>query len=102
MGCCRWGRVGEEQARREAGGHSGDPESSLQAQTRTSARLPAAAFPLREHPISAPQNSILRGVYPGSPSSWLAVVMATVGSSYCNVDISMGLVCYIQRRLPEG
>ncbi|XP_024906842.1 carnitine O-palmitoyltransferase 1, muscle isoform isoform X3 [Pteropus alecto] len=48
------------------------------------------------------KNGILRGVYPGSPTSWLVVVMATVGSSYCNVDISMGLVCYIQRRLPEG
>ncbi|XP_015980819.1 carnitine O-palmitoyltransferase 1, muscle isoform [Rousettus aegyptiacus] len=47
------------------------------------------------------KNGILRGVYPGSPTSWLVVVMATVGSSYCNVDISMGLVCYIQRHLPE-
>lgn len=53
-------------------------------------------------PVSAPQNGILRGVYPGSPTSWLVVVMATVGSSYCKVDISMGLVCYIQRCLPEG
>ncbi|XP_014648815.1 PREDICTED: carnitine O-palmitoyltransferase 1, muscle isoform isoform X2 [Ceratotherium simum simum] len=48
------------------------------------------------------KNGILRGVYPGSPTSWLVVVMATMGSSYCNVDISMGLVCYIQRCLPEG
>ncbi|XP_022374635.1 carnitine O-palmitoyltransferase 1, muscle isoform isoform X5 [Enhydra lutris kenyoni] len=48
------------------------------------------------------KNGILRGVYPGSPTSWLVVVMATVGSSYCKVDISMGLVCYIQRCLPEG
>uniref|UniRef100_A0ABI7ZAY8 Carnitine O-palmitoyltransferase 1, muscle isoform n=1 Tax=Felis catus TaxID=9685 RepID=A0ABI7ZAY8_FELCA len=48
------------------------------------------------------KNGILRGVYPGSPTSWLVVVMATVGSSYCKVDISMGLICCIQRWLPEG
>uniref|UniRef100_A0A673UN63 Carnitine O-palmitoyltransferase 1, muscle isoform n=1 Tax=Suricata suricatta TaxID=37032 RepID=A0A673UN63_SURSU len=48
------------------------------------------------------KNGILRGVYPGSPTSWLVVVMATVGSSYCKVDISMGLVCCVQRCLPEG
>ncbi|KAG8517996.1 Carnitine O-palmitoyltransferase 1, muscle isoform [Galemys pyrenaicus] len=48
------------------------------------------------------KNGILRGVYPGSPTSWLVVVMATVGSSYCKVDISMGLVCYIQKCLPKG
>ncbi|XP_066866645.1 carnitine O-palmitoyltransferase 1, muscle isoform isoform X3 [Kogia breviceps] len=47
------------------------------------------------------KNGILRGVYPGSPTSWLVVVMTTLGSSYCNVDISMGLVCFIQRWLPE-
>ncbi|KAM5289026.1 carnitine O-palmitoyltransferase 1, muscle isoform 1-T1 [Ctenodactylus gundi] len=47
------------------------------------------------------KNGILRGVYPGSPTSWLVVVMATVGSSYCKVDISMGLICCIQRCLPE-
>uniref|UniRef100_A0A8C0CPH5 Carnitine O-palmitoyltransferase 1, muscle isoform n=1 Tax=Balaenoptera musculus TaxID=9771 RepID=A0A8C0CPH5_BALMU len=48
------------------------------------------------------KNGILRGVYPGSPTSWLVVVMTTLGSSYCNVDISMGLTCFIQRWLPEG
>ncbi|XP_058165038.1 carnitine O-palmitoyltransferase 1, muscle isoform [Dasypus novemcinctus] len=48
------------------------------------------------------KNGILRGVYPGSPTSWLVVVMATVGSSYCHVDISMGLVGCIQRCLPDG
>lgn len=47
------------------------------------------------------KNGILRGVYPGSPTSWLVVVMATVGSNYCKVDISMGLVDCIQRCLPE-
>ncbi|XP_006876447.1 PREDICTED: carnitine O-palmitoyltransferase 1, muscle isoform isoform X2 [Chrysochloris asiatica] len=48
------------------------------------------------------KNGILRGVYPGSPTSWLMVVMATVGSSYCNVDISMGLICHIQKFIPDG
>ncbi|XP_075409545.1 carnitine O-palmitoyltransferase 1, muscle isoform [Tenrec ecaudatus] len=48
------------------------------------------------------KNGILRGVYPGSPTGWMVVVMATVGSSYCNVDLSMGLVCRIQKCLPEG
>ncbi|KAM9177402.1 carnitine O-palmitoyltransferase 1, muscle isoform [Dugong dugon] len=48
------------------------------------------------------KNGILRGVYPGSPTSWLVVVMATVGSSYCNVDISMGLVSRIQKCIPHG
>ncbi|XP_005379647.1 PREDICTED: carnitine O-palmitoyltransferase 1, muscle isoform isoform X1 [Chinchilla lanigera] len=47
------------------------------------------------------KNGILRGVYPGSPTSWLVVVMTTVGFSYCKVDISLGLVCCIQRCLPE-
>ncbi|KAL4676374.1 hypothetical protein H8959_010519 [Pygathrix nigripes] len=48
------------------------------------------------------KNGILRGVYPGSPTSWLVVVMATMGSSFCNVDVSLGLVGCIQRCLPQG
>ncbi|XP_006976232.1 carnitine O-palmitoyltransferase 1, muscle isoform [Peromyscus maniculatus bairdii] len=48
------------------------------------------------------KNGILRGVYPGSPTSWLVVVMATVGSNYCKVDLSMGLVHCIQRYLPAS
>ncbi|XP_020838504.1 carnitine O-palmitoyltransferase 1, muscle isoform isoform X2 [Phascolarctos cinereus] len=48
------------------------------------------------------KNGILRGVYPGSPTSWLAVVMATMGSSYCNVDISMGMICFVRKYIPEG
>lgn len=59
-------------------------------------------FLLCEHACFCPQNGILRGVYPGSPTSWLVVVMTTVGSSCYNVDVSMGLVYYIQRWLPEG
>ncbi|XP_012788679.1 carnitine O-palmitoyltransferase 1, muscle isoform isoform X2 [Sorex araneus] len=47
------------------------------------------------------KNGVLRGVYPGSPSSWLVVTMATVGSSYFDVDISFGLVSCIQRWLPD-
>ncbi|XP_063478463.1 carnitine O-palmitoyltransferase 1, muscle isoform isoform X2 [Symphalangus syndactylus] len=48
------------------------------------------------------KNGILRGVYPGSPTSWLVVIMATVGSSFCDVDVSLGLVSCIQRCLPQG
>ncbi|XP_068963263.1 carnitine O-palmitoyltransferase 1, muscle isoform-like, partial [Petaurus breviceps papuanus] len=48
------------------------------------------------------KNGILRGVYPGSPTSWLVVVMATMGSSYCNMDISMGMICSIRKYIPEG
>ena len=60
------------------------------------------SFLLCERACFCPQNGIIRGVYPGSPTSWLVVVMATVGSSYYNMDISMGLFYYIQRWLPEG
>lgn len=97
-------RTGRRVRGREGGWHKG----GVRAQQATEgdglppgppgARLPQSSL----LPVSAPQNGILRGVYPGSPTSWLVVVMATVGSSYCDVDISMGLVCYIQRRLPEG
>ncbi|CAM4513847.1 carnitine O-palmitoyltransferase 1, muscle isoform isoform X4 [Lepidochelys kempii] len=46
------------------------------------------------------RNSVLTGVYPATPSSWLVVVMATVSSMYCRIDLSMGLVCHIRRYLP--
>ncbi|XP_074832845.1 carnitine O-palmitoyltransferase 1, muscle isoform isoform X2 [Carettochelys insculpta] len=46
------------------------------------------------------KNSILTGVYPATPSSWLVVVMATVGSLYCRIDPSMGLIWHIRRYLP--
>uniref|UniRef100_A0A8C0FXU6 Carnitine O-palmitoyltransferase 1, muscle isoform n=1 Tax=Chelonoidis abingdonii TaxID=106734 RepID=A0A8C0FXU6_CHEAB len=45
------------------------------------------------------KNSILTGVYPATPSSWLVVVMATVSSMYCRIDLSMGLICHIRRYL---
>ncbi|XP_077196698.1 carnitine O-palmitoyltransferase 1, muscle isoform isoform X2 [Paroedura picta] len=48
------------------------------------------------------KNSILTGVYPGSPSGWLAVVLATVGSTYFRVDVSRGLIGCIRDRLPQG
>lgn len=64
--------------------------------------MPNYIFSLHKDAVSSPpQNGILRGVYPGSPTSWLVVVMATVGSNYCEVDISMGLVHCIQRYLPD-
>ncbi|XP_075772834.1 LOW QUALITY PROTEIN: carnitine O-palmitoyltransferase 1, muscle isoform [Pelodiscus sinensis] len=47
------------------------------------------------------RNSILTGVYPATPSSWLVVVMATVGSLYCRIDPSMGLIHHIRRCLPS-
>ncbi|CAM5084369.1 unnamed protein product [Natator depressus] len=46
------------------------------------------------------RNSVLTGVYPATPSSWLVVVMATVSSMYCRIDLSMGLICHIRRCLP--
>nr|XP_056701967.1 carnitine O-palmitoyltransferase 1, muscle isoform [Euleptes europaea] len=48
------------------------------------------------------KNSILTGVYPGTPSGWLAVVVATVGATYFRVDVSMGLIVCIRDRLPNG
>ncbi|XP_038242777.2 carnitine O-palmitoyltransferase 1, muscle isoform [Dermochelys coriacea] len=47
------------------------------------------------------RNSVLTGVYPATPSSWLVVVMATVSSMYCRIDLSMGLICHIKRYLPS-
>ncbi|XP_042326457.1 carnitine O-palmitoyltransferase 1, muscle isoform [Sceloporus undulatus] len=48
------------------------------------------------------KNSILTGVFPGTPSGWLAVVVATVGSTYFHIDVSMGLIFRIQRHLPSS
>ncbi|XP_062990523.1 carnitine O-palmitoyltransferase 1, muscle isoform isoform X2 [Elgaria multicarinata webbii] len=48
------------------------------------------------------KNSIRTGVFPGTPSGWLAIVIATVGSTYLRVDVSMGLICKIQRHLPTS
>ncbi|XP_029471098.1 carnitine O-palmitoyltransferase 1, muscle isoform [Rhinatrema bivittatum] len=46
------------------------------------------------------KNNILTGIYPGSPSSWLVVVMATVGSFYAKVDPSLGMIDHIKAILP--
>ncbi|KYO40917.1 carnitine O-palmitoyltransferase 1, muscle isoform-like [Alligator mississippiensis] len=47
------------------------------------------------------KNTFLTGVYPATPSSWLVVVMTTVGSLYCKVDLSMGLISHIRQCLPS-
>ncbi|XP_054843927.1 carnitine O-palmitoyltransferase 1, muscle isoform isoform X2 [Eublepharis macularius] len=48
------------------------------------------------------KNSILTGVYPGTPSGWLAVFIATLGSLYLRKDVSLGLIFCIRERLPTG
>ncbi|XP_014380535.1 carnitine O-palmitoyltransferase 1, muscle isoform isoform X2 [Alligator sinensis] len=48
------------------------------------------------------KNTFLTGVYPATPSSWLVVVMTTVGSLYCQVDLSMGLISHIRQCLPSS
>ncbi|XP_053055573.1 carnitine O-palmitoyltransferase 1, muscle isoform isoform X1 [Acinonyx jubatus] len=97
MGCCRCGSVEKGKTRHEGGRRTQQVRDPGPHRCLLTAVTPAVSVL-----VSAPQNGILRGVYPGSPTSWLVVVMATVGSSYCKVDISMGLICCIQRCLPEG
>nr|XP_008121227.1 PREDICTED: LOW QUALITY PROTEIN: carnitine O-palmitoyltransferase 1, muscle isoform [Anolis carolinensis] len=48
------------------------------------------------------KNSILTGVFPGTPSGWLAVVAVTVGATYFGIDVSVGLIFRIQKRLPNS
>ncbi|KAM6095338.1 carnitine O-palmitoyltransferase 1, muscle isoform [Chlamydotis macqueenii] len=48
------------------------------------------------------KNSFLSGVYPASPGSWLAVVVATAGSFYCRLDPSLGLIARIRHCLPRS
>ncbi|XP_070610708.1 carnitine O-palmitoyltransferase 1, muscle isoform isoform X3 [Erythrolamprus reginae] len=45
------------------------------------------------------KNSFLTGVYPGSPSGWLAITSVTVGSTWVHVDLSRGAISRIQRHL---
>ncbi|XP_058046073.1 carnitine O-palmitoyltransferase 1, muscle isoform isoform X2 [Ahaetulla prasina] len=45
------------------------------------------------------KNSFLTGVYPGSPSGWLAITTVTVGSTWAHVDLSRGAISRIQRHL---
>ncbi|XP_053720643.1 carnitine O-palmitoyltransferase 1, liver isoform-like isoform X1 [Synchiropus splendidus] len=46
------------------------------------------------------KNSVLTGVYPASPSSWLFVVVAILATMYTRSDPSMGLIAKIQENLP--
>ncbi|KAM4677552.1 carnitine O-palmitoyltransferase 1, muscle isoform [Discoglossus pictus] len=46
------------------------------------------------------KSSVLSGVYPAGPSTWFAVVAATLGSLYGNVDPSFGLITKINQILP--
>ncbi|XP_060632301.2 carnitine O-palmitoyltransferase 1, muscle isoform [Anolis sagrei] len=48
------------------------------------------------------KNSILTGVFPGTPSGWLAVVAVTVSATYFDVDVSVGLIFRIQKHLPSS
>ncbi|XP_018418304.1 PREDICTED: carnitine O-palmitoyltransferase 1, liver isoform-like isoform X2 [Nanorana parkeri] len=46
------------------------------------------------------KNSFITGVYPASPSSWLFVVIAIMGTMYARVDPSMGMIGKIKEHLP--
>lgn len=50
--------------------------------------------------LSLYQNSVITGVYPASPSSWLFVVIAILATMYTRSDPSMGLIAKIQEHLP--
>nr|XP_055029635.1 carnitine O-palmitoyltransferase 1, muscle isoform isoform X2 [Misgurnus anguillicaudatus] len=46
------------------------------------------------------KNSVLTGVYPASPSSWLIVVIAIMSTMYARIDPSMGMIDKIKTSLP--
>ncbi|XP_069485554.1 carnitine O-palmitoyltransferase 1, muscle isoform [Ambystoma mexicanum] len=46
------------------------------------------------------KNSILTGVYPASPTSWLLVTIGTVGALYAKFDLSAGIIGHISGVLP--
>ncbi|XP_070836905.1 carnitine O-palmitoyltransferase 1, liver isoform [Chaetodon trifascialis] len=50
--------------------------------------------------VSRMRNSVIKGVYPASPSSWLFVVIAILAIMYMHSDPSMGLITKIQQHLP--
>lgn len=50
--------------------------------------------------ILYPQNGVLAGVYPASPSSWLIVVIAMMSSLYIHIDLSLGMMDAIKENLP--
>uniref|UniRef100_A0A8C7XT73 carnitine O-palmitoyltransferase n=1 Tax=Oryzias sinensis TaxID=183150 RepID=A0A8C7XT73_9TELE len=47
------------------------------------------------------KNSVITGVYPASPSSWLFVVIAILATMYTRSDPSMGIIAKIQEHLPS-
>uniref|UniRef100_A0A671X9I2 carnitine O-palmitoyltransferase n=1 Tax=Sparus aurata TaxID=8175 RepID=A0A671X9I2_SPAAU len=49
--------------------------------------------------VSRMRNSLIKGVYPASPSSWLFVVIAILATMYMRSDPSMGLITKIQQHL---
>ncbi|XP_043939347.1 carnitine O-palmitoyltransferase 1, brain isoform isoform X2 [Protopterus annectens] len=48
------------------------------------------------------KNSIITGVYPASPSSWLFVVIAIMSTMFARVDPSMGMIEKIKEHLPAS
>ncbi|XP_069461399.1 carnitine O-palmitoyltransferase 1, liver isoform-like isoform X2 [Ambystoma mexicanum] len=48
------------------------------------------------------KNTFVTGVYPASPSSWLFVVIAVMGTMYARMDPSMGMIGKIKEHLPVG
>ncbi|XP_032813916.1 carnitine O-palmitoyltransferase 1, liver isoform-like [Petromyzon marinus] len=52
--------------------------------------------------VTSIKNTVLTGLYPVHPSSWMVVAVGTVGSVYLRVDPSMGLIARIRDALPNG
>lgn len=50
--------------------------------------------------VSRVRNSLIKGVYPVSPSSWLFVAIGILATMYMQSDPSMGLITKIQQHLP--
>uniref|UniRef100_A0A3Q4H3N0 Carnitine O-palmitoyltransferase N-terminal domain-containing protein n=1 Tax=Neolamprologus brichardi TaxID=32507 RepID=A0A3Q4H3N0_NEOBR len=50
--------------------------------------------------VSRLRNSLIKGVYPASPSSWLFVAIGILATMYMQSDPSMGLITKIQQHLP--
>ncbi|XP_047428321.1 carnitine O-palmitoyltransferase 1, liver isoform [Mugil cephalus] len=50
--------------------------------------------------VSRMRNSVIKGVYPASPSSWLIVAIGILATMYMQSDPSMGLIAKIQQHLP--
>uniref|UniRef100_A0A3Q0RY66 Carnitine O-palmitoyltransferase N-terminal domain-containing protein n=1 Tax=Amphilophus citrinellus TaxID=61819 RepID=A0A3Q0RY66_AMPCI len=50
--------------------------------------------------VSRMRNSVIKGVYPASPSSWLFVAIGILATMYMQSDPSMGLIAKIQQHLP--